>query len=319
MITGVLPMLPRPGQLVSAQPGTGQPGTAQPGAGQPGETSDLASAEQTIAPTAPQPVRGPAPRYEQPPRPDFSSWYEPARRWGPPYQAPPGDGPSRRRRPGLGWKAAAVGLALIGAAAGAATVVLFRHDHSGAQTTRSTTAPAAGVTLPPTALVNAIDQPLTGPPPAGYRSYPQPASGSEHAGFRVDLPDRWTASRSGAYATYLSDPGKAVNMVVDLTRHTDPDMVREAQYIEAASVPRFPGYRRLGLRALTIRGTPGAFWKFTWQDSGVSQTALDLLFILDTSSGQQSYALYATAPSSMWQQMQPVFDEELRSFAPLPG
>ena len=45
---------------------------------------------------------------------------------------------------------------------------------------------------------------------------------------------------------------------------------------------------------------------------GVEQTALDFLFIQD----HQSYALYATAPSSMWNQMQPVFDEEVRSFAP---
>ena len=52
-------------------------------------------------------------------------------------------------------------------------------------------------------------------------------------------------------------------------------------------------------------------------NNGVPQTALDLLFVLNTPSGQQSYALYATAPTSMWLRMQPVFDEELRTFAPL--
>ena len=106
-------------------------------------------------------------------------------------------------------------------------------------------------------------------------------------------------------------------MLVDLTPHTYPNMVREAEYIEAQSTPRFPGYQRVNLEALTIRGTSGSFWKFTWMDNGVPQTALDLLFVLSTPSGQQSYALYATAPTSMWQQMQPVFDEELRTFAPL--
>ena len=41
------------------------------------------------------------------------------------------------------------------------------------------------------------------------------------------------------------------------------------------------------------------------------------MFVLHTTSGQQSYALYMTAPTSMWQQLQPMFDEELRTFAPL--
>ena len=106
-------------------------------------------------------------------------------------------------------------------------------------------------------------------------------------------------------------------MLVDLTPHTYQNMAQEAQYIEAKSRAKFPGYQRVNLEPLTIRGTPGAFWKFTWTDNGVPQTALDLLFVLNTASGQQSYALYATAPTSMWQQLQPVFDEELRTFAPL--
>jgi hypothetical protein len=89
-------------------------------------------------------------------------------------------------------------------------------------------------------------------------------------------------------------------------------MVQEAQYIETQSIPHFPGYQRKDLKALTIRGTPGSFWKFTWMDNGVEQEALDFLFIQD----KQSYALYATAPASMWNQMQSVFDEEVRSFAP---
>jgi hypothetical protein len=40
--------------------------------------------------------------------------------------------------------------------------------------------------------------------------------------------------------------------------------------------------------------------------------------VLPTSSGAQSYALYATAPATLWTQLQPVFDQELRSFAALP-
>ncbi|HEY1628066.1 MAG TPA: hypothetical protein VGG16_30185, partial [Streptosporangiaceae bacterium] len=80
------------------------------------------------------------------------------------------------------------------------------------------------------------------------------------------------------------------------------------------SIPHFPGYQRIDLKPLTIRDTPGSFWKFTWTDNGVKQEALDFLFILN----KQSYALYATAPASMWNQLQATFDEEVRSFAPQP-
>jgi hypothetical protein len=214
-------------------------------------------------------------------------------------------------------------LAIVGAGAGVATVVLLQQNHSGTPANRSSTSststPATGATLPNANLITAINQPLTGPPPTGYRSYPLAASGTESAGFKIDFPISWAASQKGAYQTNLTEPGTSIKMLVDLTAHTYPsNMLQEARYIEARSIPHFPGYQRIDLKALTIRDTPGSFWKFTWMDNGVPQTALDLLFILNTPSGQQSYALYATAPTSMWGQLQPVFDEELRSFAPVP-
>lgn len=218
-------------------------------------------------------------------------------------------------------------LALVGAAAGAATVLLLHHNNSLTNTRGSSSSssaarsssPAVGPTLPAAGLVTAINQPLTGAPAAGYRSYSAPATGTEQAGFTIDLPTGWTVTTKGAYETYLNDPAGNINMLVDLTPHTYPnDMVAEAQYIETRSTPQFPGYQRIDLRALTIRRTAGSFWKFTWTDNGVTQEALDLLFVLNTSSGSQSYALYATAPASMWTQLEPVFDEELRTFAPLP-
>jgi hypothetical protein len=224
----------------------------------------------------------------------------------------------------MGWKAAVAALAIIGAGAGAATVVLLHHGNSGSpQNGSSSSAPPStsstgsgggtGSTLPPALLVTAINQPLTGPPPAGYKNLTKAATGKESAGFTINYPSDWTVVQKGAYQTWLYAPQSGVNMLVDLTPHTYPnDMVQEAQYIETQSIPHFPGYQRIDLKALTIRGTPGSFWKFTWMDNGVKQEALDFLFIQD----KQSYALYATAPASMWNQMQSVFDEEVRSFAP---
>jgi hypothetical protein len=133
----------------------------------------------------------------------------------------------------------------------------------------------------------------------------------------MDIPRGWTVTRTRnrTYIADPADPAKDIHLLVDLTPHTYPDMVREATFIEGRS--GFAGYQRVGLAPLTIRGTAGAWWEFTWVRKGTAQTALDLLFIVDTPSGQQSYALYATAPTSIWGQLQPVFAEELRTFAPL--
>jgi len=248
-----------------------------------------------------------------------SSWSGSSSQQAPWSEARPGYEPPRRQRSGLWWKVGIAALAIIGAGAGAATVVLLHQNHTTTPpTTPSTSAagstPAVGSTLPAANLITAINQPLTGPPPAGYRSYSKPASGTETAGFSIDLPSNWVVTQQGAFQTYLTDPGTTTNLLVDLTPHTYPgNMVEEAQYIESQSLTGFPGYKRINLQALTIRGTPGAFWKFTWKKNGVEQEALDLLFIQD----QQSYALYATAPASQWQQLQATFDEELRTFAPL--
>ena len=162
---------------------------------------------------------------------------------------------------------------------------------------------------------------------AGHRSAAQrvqvdlqPASANETAGFSLAAPTNWAESTSG-YQTYLKDPAEPnTNILVDLTPHAYPnDMLREARFIEARSIPGFPGYHRLGLAAINIRGTSGSFWKFTWVKAGVQQEALDLLFVLHTSAGPQSYALYMTAPESIFAQIRPVFDEEVETFAAVPS
>jgi hypothetical protein len=109
------------------------------------------------------------------------------------------------------------------------------------------------------------------------------------------------------------------NILIDLTPHTYPGMLREAQYIERQSIPHFPGYQRVGLGAINIRGTAGSYWKFTWMKAGVEQQAIDLLFVSQTSAGPQSYALYMTAPYNIFDQIRPIFDEEAETFATVPS
>jgi eukaryotic-like serine/threonine-protein kinase len=238
--------------------------------------------------------------------------------------------PDRRPRSGLRWKAAIVALAIIGAGAGAATVVLLHQDHSGSPRGQTSSPGSAsgsasgstGATLPPASLqiVDAVNMPNTGPLPSGFTAISQPAAANETAGFSIAAPTSWKESTSG-YQTYLRDPAiPNASILIDLTPHTYPnDMLREAEYIESQSIPHFPGYQRVDLRAWTIRGTSGSFWKFTWNNQGVSQEALDLLFVLQTSAGPQSYALYMTAPTASFGQLRSTFDEEVETFRPLTG
>jgi serine/threonine protein kinase len=337
------------------------PGASGVSAGPP---AGVQAPAETTAPTAPQPATGDPARYEQPtryepparserPPPDFSSWYGPSARSGsspPPgsgsaYPPPAGYGPAaqgpaapppwsgaayappRPRRSGLGWKAAVAVLAIVGAAAGAATVVLLHQNHSGSpqgQGTNSASGTPTGsstATLPPPTLqiIDAVNQPATGPLPSGFTMTSQPAAANETAGFSIAAPTSWRKSTSG-HQTYLRDPADPnTNILIDLTPHTFPDMLRETQYIEAQSAPHFPGYHRTGMAAMKIRGAPGAWWKFTWNNKGVQQEALDLLFVAQTPAGPQSYALYMTAPVLKFDQTRPIFDEEVERFATLPS
>ena len=160
----------------------------------------------------------------------------------------------------------------------------------------------------------------TGPLPSGFTSISQPAAPNETAGFRLARPTNWTESTSG-YQTYLKDPAEPnTNILIDLTPHTYPNnMLREARVHRGTVDIRLPRLPPTRLGGDTIRNTPGSFWKFTWDKAGVQQEAIDLLFVLHTSAGPQSYALYMTAPENIFAQIRPIFDEEVETFATVPS
>jgi hypothetical protein len=250
--------------------------------------------------------------------------------WGSPSQ-------SSRRGSGLRWKLALLALAIIGAGAGAATIMTLRHHNDTpskagesvgqstgtGQSTRTGSGPV--VTGKPLNVNYWIDQPVpaTSSLP-GFKAYTwSAASAGTTSGFQIAYPDNWSIVQSSPVRIKFEDQTVGnVYMLVDLTPHTFPkNMVREATYIKDQSLAKgaFPGYKQLGLGALTIRGRPGAFWKFTWDDNGVQQEVLDVMYIANTSAGPQSYALLFTAPVSQWDAMHQYFDVEARTFAPLPS
>jgi eukaryotic-like serine/threonine-protein kinase len=301
-----------------------------------------------------QPTQYDSPSRPAAPPADFSSWYDPSPRSGPsqPWSgsqpgsgsgpgsrpgsgsravgaAPPAARPEyrpegrRRRRRGMWWKIALVVLALLGAAAGAATILLLRHSPTSTANGQGTTAGPGGqsastsaAALPPASLqlVNAINM-QTGSLPAGWTTLTHHASNGETAGFKIAYPASWAESTTG-YQTTLKNQSGSVSLIIDLTPHTYPnDMLAEAEYIRQQSLAQghFPGYSSLGLARTPVRGTQGAYWKFTWQDNGVQQEVIDFVFVLNG----QSYALYFTAPASVWTPSHPTFDEEAETFAPL--
>jgi hypothetical protein len=286
----------RPGPAPSGSPGLGSPGPDSPGPGSAGRGPSGAGAPAWPGLAAPGPV---APS-------GVGADYR---------QAAPG-----RRRSGLRWKIALVLLVLLGAGAGAAVVVLVRHGTTGTPLSSSSSSSA---TLPSPRnapqIVNAINEAHTGPLPVGWHTVTHQPTSTENAGFTIATPTGWQMSTTG-FRTTLTDPSATQTYIlIDLTPHTYPNnMLEEALYIRHQSLLNgIPGYAGLGVKAMTIRGTRGAWWKFTYDDNGIKQEVIDLLFVLQTKTGAQSYALYMTAPASTWTQMRPFFDEEAETFAPL--
>jgi eukaryotic-like serine/threonine-protein kinase len=242
-----------------------------------------------------------------------------------------GGGGSRRL-----WLLALIALAIIGAGVGAATVMLLRHSDSskstggaaasqsqGTSPTASNPPQSTGNTPVPTVryskldIIQAIDSPSSGPFPSGFTSYTQSASSAgTAAGFSLSYPGTWQVQHSG-YQTYFRDPALSAYVLVDLTPHTYPsNMVREATYIKKRSASAHPGYVQIGkITSWPIRNAPGSYWKFTFTDNGVPQEVLDLLWV-SSSSGNQSYAMYFTAPYVSWNRLRPVFATIAQSFEP---
>lgn len=210
--------------------------------------------------------------------------------------------------------------------------MLLRHDSAGSPTTKTTS--TGSVTSPGTdtdtgtigvpTIVVGINHPSTGPFPADFTPYQQAASVTgTTGGFSMQYPNTWKISRPSAhpYQTFFTDPASGGYALLDLTAHTHPhDMLAEATYIRNAEVPDHPGYQQIALARHQIQGAPGAYWQFTFLNpDGVRMEALDLLWIAGTPAGQQSYAMYFTAPAAEWATIRPVFVDMARSFQTLPS
>jgi hypothetical protein len=207
-----------------------------------------------------------------------------------------------------------VAALVVAAAAGAGAAYALRHSGGGATTVPPSASTAFG-------SVNALNHPSATVPSGWTPETISPSAGGTAAGFSIDVPPGWHEARSGKATDFTSADGMVLD--VDLTPHTYQNMVTEAKFIKEQSLLKgaFPGYKQNHLQAVPVRGTPGAIWQFTWSPSGdVRQLSDDILFILKTPAGAQSYALYFRAPDSGWNTTYlPVFEQILRTFQTVPS
>ena len=169
--------------------------------------------------------------------------------------------------------------------------------------------------------VNALNKPSTIAAAGLTARRVTPSTYDTTAGFTVDVPPSWTEQRIGL-ATYFYGPDDMV-LDIDLTAHTFlNNMVLEAENIEQEQAPpaghALAGYKRLQLKAAPVRRTHGAFWQFSWSFKGLRVRTDDILFVLPTAAGKQSYAIYMRAPNSGWNaKFLPIFEKILPTFEPV--
>jgi hypothetical protein len=199
-----------------------------------------------------------------------------------------------------------------------AAIALGHHGPAAAAGTHTNSATVAQT---PFKTVNALNEPSAAIPAGWVPESLEPSAANTNAGFSVGVPPGWTEQRKGL-GTYFHGP-RDMLLEIDLTPHKYPtDMVREAESIEHGALAKgtFPDYRRVRLTEVPVRVTKGAFWQFTWSLNGVRAALTDdILFVMPTPDGLQSYAIYIRGLSSDWNTMDlPVFDQILHTFQTIP-
>jgi eukaryotic-like serine/threonine-protein kinase len=246
----------------------------------------------------------------QGPEPQYAGPSQPYQDLAKQYPAGTGGRPQRSRR---GRTIALIAAAVVVAAAAGGGAAYALRGHGG------TSVPPS----PATAFgsVNALNNPSTAVPSGWTPETVQASAEGTTAGFSIDVPPGWTERHSGKATDFTSPNGMVLD--VDLTPHTYRNMLNEARFIKDQSLLKgtFPGYKQNHLQAVPVRGTQGAFWQFTWSPSDdVRQLSDDILFVLNTPAGSQSYALYFRAPDNGWNTTYlPVFEEILRTFQTTPS
>ncbi|MER6830076.1 protein kinase [Streptosporangium sp. NPDC000563] len=129
--------------------------------------------------------------------------------------------------------------------------------------------------------------------PAGWRMHLDPM------GFSIAVPGNWQVKRfSGRDRVEFRAPGASGGLLwIESTEDPEKDPVRHWEKVERAAVAEnvWPGYRRVGITALTYQGVPAADWEFTYLKNGVRTRVLDRGF---RTRDDKPYAIYWERPDT---------------------
>ena len=236
------------------------------------------------------------------------------------YPPAPIGATGQRRRGSRRWIIVVICAVLVAAAIGAGTALALRHNNSDTSGTGTTAVVQGRAPTTDFGSVNALNNQSARAQAGWTTETVTPSTYHTTAGFTVDVPPGWTEKPKGLATYFYGDDNMVLD--VDLSPHTYPDnMVQEAEHLEqqqAVLGDTFPGYQRLQLVAVPVRGVHGAFWQFTWSLKGERVRTDDILFVLPTSAGKQSYAVYIRAPNAGWNSSYlPIFEMILPTFEPV--
>jgi hypothetical protein len=213
-------------------------------------------------------------------------------------------------------------------AAGTVILTILSKPGDTTSSSRTTSEQSVGaapvVTTSSPALIVALDNPVSAAPSSFASQAFTPAQTGTTDGFSIAYPADWHVKQnsSSPQRVFFDAPDAVSNVEVDLTAHTKSTMVAEAQYLKSQTLAlgTFPGYKQIQLSAEDVRGTSGAIWEFYYTDSaGTLIKVEDILFVLHTKNGPQSYAILAASPDHVWQStMLPRVEDMLTSFQPNP-
>jgi tRNA A-37 threonylcarbamoyl transferase component Bud32 len=236
------------------------------------------------------------------------------------YPPAPVGGTGQRRRGSRWWIIVVICAVLVAAAIGAGTALALRHNNNGSSGTGTSAVVQGRAPTTDFGSVNALNNQSASVPAGWTTETVTPSTDHTTAGFTVDVPPGWTEKPKGLATYFYGDDNMVLD--VDLSPHTYPDnMVQEAEHLQqqqAVLGDAFPGYQRLQLEAVPVRDAHGAFWQFTWSLKSERVRTDDILFVLPTSAGKQSYAVYIRAPNDGWNSSYlPIFEKILPTFEPV--
>ncbi|MEV0261688.1 serine/threonine-protein kinase [Streptomyces sp. NPDC050617] len=150
------------------------------------------------------------------------------------------------------------------------------------------------------------------PPPAvpdGYQKVTE-----DGLGVSFPVPEGWTRQEKNSTEVNYIDPSGLARIQVNVLDFASSDPLQHWKEVETQVKAEQRGYKLGRMQDTKYLGEEAAVWEFTFQGKAREFRAIDLGF---GHEGGKEYAIYLSAPSTMWDQYRPVFDSVKDGFRPL--